>query len=187
MPTVAEIIDLYPISQYKAQLAIDNSDLYADGENVSLPQKISNIGSSVKRIYDDDPTDTTLQLTANYLYTLMGIYYQQAAVTVQSGGTIAPVTPIAGLPEPLDWVVSDTASSEAPLADGESSVTLDGTNGMVDLRGYNIDFFRDSIPQYTTNPGDGTTYYSWNRTTGLLTLYNAAAYTGERMRISPTS
>jgi len=48
-------------------------------------------------------------------------------------------------------------------------------------------FTRNSFPQYTTDPGDGSVYYGWNRATGLFELFNGDAATGERMRIDPIS
>jgi len=188
MPTIAEIVSLYPIAQYKAAIDIPSRGLYGGGVNIELPQKIRNIGNTVKRIYDADPNDSTLPLTANFLWTLLGIYGLQALVTEQSAGTIASVVaPPAGLPLPIDWRVSGTASATAVLATGESSVTLDGTGGMPDLRGYNIAFTRGGLPQYTTDPGDGSTYYSWNRTTGYFQLFNGVAALDEAMRIDPIS
>ncbi len=186
MPTVAQIVSLYPLAQYLSANDIQRKGLYAGGTNVLLPQKIRNIGDSVRRIYDATPNDDTLQLTANFLWTLCGIYGQQAQVVTQSSGTVSPITPPTSLlPYPIDWIVSGTASGTAPLATGETTVTFDGSNGMPDLRGYNMDFFRGSILQYTTATTDGSTYYSWNRGSGLFTLFNGAAQPTEQMRISP--
>jgi hypothetical protein len=67
------------------------------------------------------------------------------------------------------------------LATNDTSATLTA------FIGYNIDFFRGGISQYTTDPGNGGTYYTWDRTTGLFTLYNGAAGEGEQMRISIVS
>jgi hypothetical protein len=126
---------------------------------------------------------------SNFLFSLEGIYGLQAQfVDGGSGGIVAPTTTASTtLPEAIDWTVSaSAASATAPLSDGESSVTLNGTNGMPNLRGYNVEFTRNNATQNTTDPGDGSTYYSWNRTTGVFALLNGAAYTGERLRILPT-
>lgn len=177
-------MSLYPIAQYIAANDIGRNGLYAKGVNAQLPQKIRNIGDSIKFIYDRTPSDETLTETCNYLWTLCGIYGQKAQVVTQTSGSISPITPISSLPQPIDWIVSGSSSGTAPLATGDTTVTFDGTNGMPDLRGYNMDFFRGGIPQYTTNPGDGSTYYGWNRVTGEFTISSAAAL-GEPMRISP--
>jgi hypothetical protein len=122
---------------------------------------------------------------ANYLIWLFGVYGQQAQAALGDTSGGGSLTPGGGttLLNPLDWEVGTTASAIAPLADGESSVTLDGTNGMPDLRGYNIEFTRGSMTQYTTNVGGS--YYSWDRGTGLFICYPAAAM-GEQFRILPS-
>lgn len=136
--------------------------------------------------YNDEPTQDAdiLYSISNWLFALEGVYGLQAQyIDGGSGGQVTPVTPSStSLPTPLDWLVS--ASSE-PLANGESSVTLNGTGGMPDFRGYNIEYSRGGIVQNTTPLGDGSTYYYWNRSTGLFQLFNGAAQTGELMRIFP--
>ena len=131
---------------------------------------------------------TTQQMTqvANYLVWLCGKFGLIASNITGSGGSVIPITPGSGvvIPSTIDWIVSGTASATAPLADAEITVTFDGTGGMPDLRGYNMDFFRGGQIQYTTNPGDGSTYYSWNPVSGVFSL-SVAAITGEQMRISP--
>lgn len=185
MPTIAEIVDIYPIAQYLAANDIAKKGLYGGGVDVELPNKIYMVGKNVKRIFDYDPSDSTLPATARYLYGLCGIYGSQALVVVQNAGTIASVTPpSSSLAQTIDWIVSGTASATAPLATGNTTVTFDGTSGMPDLRGYNMDYFRGGQPQYTTNPGDGSTYYSWNRVSGVFAISSGAAL-GEQMRISP--
>lgn len=140
---------------------------------------------------EGDPTDTTLRDTSNYLLWLCGRYRLQAQEAIarsgggsgSGGGTVIPGGSTS-LPLPLDWIVSATATSTAPLATAESTVTLNGQNGFPDFRGYNMDFFRGGQPQYTTNPGDGTTYYYWNKVSGVFIIYGAAQVS-EQMRISP--
>lgn len=183
MPLVSEIVNLYEIAQYLASNDIDDKGLYGGGVNIELPQKIRNIGRSVKRIYEADPNDDTLQSTANFLWTLCGIYGKKASVVVQDAGTISSIiTPTAGLPIPIDFIVGVGEYME----DGDSELLLDGTNGNPDFRGYNLSFDRGGQPQYTTNPGGGSSYFSWNRTTGLFTCYPNAA-TGEPFRLEPSS
>ncbi len=129
-----------------------------------------------------------LYTISNFLFSLEGVYGLQAQfIDGGSGGQVVPITPsTTDIPDDIDWEVGATADGDSPLANGQSSVTLNGTAGMPDLRGYNIDFFRGGITQNTTPAPDGvSTYYSWNRDTGLLQLYNGLASTGELMRISP--
>lgn len=137
--------------------------------------------------YNDQTTQDAdiLYQISNWLFALEGIYGLKAQfVDGGSGGQVVPVSPSSTtLPNPIDWEVGATASGTAPLADGQSSVTLDGTNGMPNLRGYNIEFTRGGSTQNTTNTG--ASYYTWDRTTGVFTCYGAAVL-GELFRILPT-
>lgn len=135
-------------------------------------------------------TNSKLVNTANYLFWLCGIYGQEAEVISggAGGGTVIPGGGSVGSSaNPIDWVVSGTASGTAPLSTGQTTVTLDGSGGMPDLRGFNVDYFRGGIPQYTTSAGDGSNYYNWSSATGTFTLLGTTpeAQLGEQMRISP--
>lgn len=172
MPTIAEIIDIYPVAQYLCLTDINKRGLYGGGVNRQLPEKIRNIGVSVERIYNDDPTDTTLTETANYLYALCGKYGMQAQAISGAAGAIAGVVSNTQSPLPLDFEVS--ASSIIPS--GSSSLTITA------FIGCNIEFTRGNLTQNTTNTG--SSYYSWDRATGLFTCYPAASL-GEPFRIVP--
>jgi hypothetical protein len=88
-----------------------------------------------------------------------------------SGGNIANI-----VVDPIDWIVTPTST---PLATGQTTTIL------TQFIGHNINFFRGALTQYTTNPGDGSVYYSWNKVTGQLQLLGTTpeAQEGERMRI----
>ncbi len=126
-------------------------------------------------------TDESLRSTANYLIWLCNMWGQEAEAISQGagGGTVIP--PGTTVPDPYDWVVSTTTSSTEPLKSGDTSVVISN------LIGWNIDYFRGKVLQQTTDEGDGSTYYGWNKGTGTLTLFNGAAQLGEPMRISPIS
>lgn len=94
MPTVSEIVSIRPIAQYLAQIDIPKKGLYGGGTDIQLPRKIYLIGKSVQRVFDADPTDDTLELTANFLYTLLGIYGLKALIVDQQQGTISPPEPV---------------------------------------------------------------------------------------------
>lgn len=117
-----------------------------------------------------------LRNTGNYLYWMCGKFALQAQgiISGPGGGSVIPSSGVS-LPNVLDFIVS--ASSF--IATDESSVTIS------DFIGYNVEFNRGGQPQYTTDPGDGSTYFSWNRVSGLFTLNNGAAQEGERFRIIP--
>lgn len=121
-----------------------------------MPRKIYVIGKSVKRIFDDDPSDSTLTDTANYLYSLCGIYGQKALVVAENSGSVSPITPTSSLPLPIEFYVS----AGTLIATGGNSVNI------ASLIGYNLLFNRGNIPQQQLNPGDGSNYFTWNRNTG---------------------
>ena len=172
MPTTASIVSIYPVAQYLATIDINKRGLYGGGVDLQLPEKIRNIGMSVERIYNDDPTDTTLTSTANYLYALMGKYGMQAQAVTGIAGSVAGIISNVQSPLPLDFEV--TASSI--IADGENTKTFTA------FIGCNIEFTRGGITQNTTNIGGS--YYTWNKVTGEFFCYPNASLT-ELLRIVP--
>lgn len=182
--TVAEIIEIAQISQFMAANDIAKSGLHTGGgAYLRLPRHLYLVRKNVERKYDLDPTNDTLTATSNYLLALCGKYRFAAQSVTGSGGTIAPITPGGATINDLDFIVS--ASSY--IATGESAVTFDGTNGMPDLRGYNVDFARNGTTQYTTPQAGGALYYAWNSVTGLFQLLGTSpeALEGESFRIMP--
>ena len=180
MPTVSEIMAIWPAAQYLCTRDIKNRGLMGGGIDITLPIKIENIGNSVQRIYDNDPSDSSLQKTADFLYGLFGKWGLEALSIQGIAGEVAPIAPSTSIPLPLDFIVS--ASSF--IADGERTKNISA------FIGYNLEFTRGGTVQSTTNPGAGT-YYSWDRTTGDFALYssdtnNGAAQTGEPFRLLPT-
>ena len=174
MPTTASIVSIYPVAQYLATIDIKKKGLYGGGVDLQLPEKIRNIGMSVERIYNDDPTDTTLTSTANYLYALMGKYGMQALRIPELTGYIADIEPENQLPVPYDFTVSTTTI----IPEGSSTVTLSA------FIGCNLEFTRNNITQTTTDPGGGGSYFYWNSATGQFICYPAASL-GESFRLVP--
>lgn len=179
MPTIAEIVNVYPIAQYLAAIYIGRKGLYAGGKTVLLPQKIRNIGKSVQRIYDNDPGDSTLPLTANYLWTLCGIYGLQALSVIQQEGSISSIASISAI-TPYDFDVDATSF----IATGDTTKVFPAA-----WRGRSILLIRAFTPQTTTIPSFGT-YYSWDSVTAALTLLAlapslAAAQATENFQIYP--
>lgn len=182
------------------QLNIANAcSIYASNELVSgkvdggllderLPSLLFATRQGLEWLYELDPTNEDLTPIGNGLIAICK-HYAKAENEIVGGGSVPSVNPNTALPQPIDWRVSGTASATAPLATADTSVVLDGTNGMPDLRGYNVAYTRGGIPQYTTNPGDGSNYYGWDRLTGLFQLLGSApsAVLGEQMRIDPIS
>lgn len=133
--------------------------------------------------------DTDILYTiSNFLFALTFPYGLRAQfISGGSGGQVVPVSPSSdNLLVPYDFIVSGLTSTGAPLKENDTFVMLDGTNGTQNFRGTNVEFNRGGQPQYTTNPGDGSSYYTWNPSTGRLQIY-PAAQPGEPFRIVPTT
>jgi hypothetical protein len=119
-------------------------------------------------------TDQVLRNLANYLYWLSESFQLEAQniISGPGGGSVAPTPSGGAYPNDLDFEV--TASSF--MVTGVSSITIS------QFIGYDVDFARGGIMQNTTSLGDGSSYYAWNRVTGLFSIYPAASV-GELFRI----
>lgn len=172
MPTIATIVDIYPVAAYLAAIDINKRGLYSGGVDFKLPQKIMNIGKSVERVYNGNPADETLTSTANYLYALCGAYGMRAQAVTGITGGIAGVICNAQSPLPLDFEISDTSF----ISNGENTKIITA------FVGCNIEFTRGGVTQNTTNTGGS--YYKWNRATAEFFCYPDAT-TSELFRIVP--
>jgi len=170
--TVAQIMDIWPIAQYLAANDIQNRRNNSGAVDITLPQKIYSIGTSVQRTYDADSTDDTLPLTARFLYALCGKYGLQASVVMQTSGTVSPVTPNV----PTVPYQFNVAASGNLINEGESSVII------TSFIGFNLLFVRNGIPQTTLTTE--SSYYSWNKDTGLFTI-TPGAILSELFQIYP--
>lgn len=122
------------------------------------------VTDALKWYYEDiNPTNPTLQGTANYLYWLCG-KYQLAARNLSAGGTVTPIPPSTVMPQPVEFVVD---SSTSPIIAGGTSLVIP------QFIGFNVVFDRSNVPQ--TKLVNQSTYYNWNSVTGLFTCYPAAA------------
>ncbi len=103
---------------------------------------------------------------------ICGKYFLQAQAVSGSAGSVAAISSLSA-PDPLQFEV---AASGTTFIDGQSTVTL------TTFIGFNIVFARGGITQsdVTSQPS----YYSFNRTTGQMTIAPAAA-TGELFQIYP--
>jgi len=199
MPQILSIPDIIEISDVSVGLSLNyTSKKTLWGGSIIPPPippiQIAIIADALRWGYEGGAQSAQeLRNEGNYLWWMLGMFQLQAQQIIgngSGGGSVIP-TPSGGvLPNDIDWMVGLTASGIAPLADQEGFVTLNGTNGMPDLRGFKINFFREGATQQTTPKGDGSTYYYWNRVTGLFQLLggppaNGAAQLTELMRISP--
>ena len=166
---------------YLAQNAIFKSVLFRKPPfSPILPQIIYVENDSLEYLYNASIAGTFTQAqedemdsVANYVFSLC-VYTLQAynIYSNGNGGTVVPITPGTAMPLPYDFIV-----------DGSSFISTGETFKVINLfQGYNIQFTRNGITQYTTDVGDGSTFYTYDRTSGLLTLSDAAN-AGELFRI----
>jgi len=187
MPTELPITDIIQLGDLSGGLAanyVSNGALFGARVIKPTPPVQITIITDAIRWANDGGTLTTAQLRnlANYGYWMFGKFQLEAQNIINGSGGGGSVVPGGGaIPFPYDWVVDGSTSSTKPLKDGDTSVIL------TYFIGFNLEFTRNNLTQNTSVPQDGvSTYYGWNRVTGLFTLYNGAASTGEQMRILPT-
>lgn len=123
------IITYAKISQYLA--ANDNSNKYLfQGRDLvpKLSRLIYIVRKQVENRYDNNPTDSSLDATANYLYALCGKYINQAKLVIGSGGTGTIVNPAnlvisTILSRNLEFKIGDVGALMNP---GDTTLTLTG-------------------------------------------------------------
>lgn len=162
--TIAQIINIAKISQYLAQVDVAKGALYGQRVTPLTPKILYTERKAVEWLYDLDPTNSTLTLTANYLYSLCRGYNLKAQ-SITGGGSVAPPVP-GTAPLPKIFIVNTSSSF---IQDGQSSKII------TDFIGWNLLFARNGIPQSTINTE--LTYYTWDKTTGLFTIVGAAVDT----------
>lgn len=132
-----------------------------------LPNLIYAVTQALVWMDELDSETVDLNIVGNYLISICRHQLKaQGVLEITSGGEVAPISGSIPTINDLDFIVSATSY----ISTGESVVTFDGTNGLPDLRGYSIDFFRSGQPMYTATPPDGRLYYSWNKVTGQFQL-----------------
>jgi|ERR1700760_2822807 len=171
--TVQQILQIASISEYLAYADIANQRFYRGSAiDNSLPLMISAEKKSVQWMYDYNPTNSTLQGTANYLFGLLGKYATQAQIILDNLAQSPPVV---------------TGASDQSAEDGDS-VTF--SVGVTSVLPYTIQWYSQSglVPgannaDYTftaTLADNGNTYYaivssaagSTQSNTGTLTVTN---------------
>lgn len=178
MAGLQTIPDIITISKISIGLAgIDNAKGSLFGKRLNSPYSIVEIAIASDTLswqYEGDPTDSTLRGYANYVYWMCGKYALTARylMTGGGGGTVVP----GGMtrPLPLDFIVS----AASVFATGSTGGTIP------QFSGWNLDMDRNNIPQNTTDRGDGSSYYSWNRDTYTV-VFSPALQADEIIRLTP--
>lgn len=174
MLTVQEKIDTGRVCGYLASNEIAGGKRVGGEIDPRLPSLLYSVTTGLEWLYELDNANTDLELIGNYLISICRHYAKaQSILALGGGGSVSPISPIT-LPDPYDFIVS--ASSF--IATGVSSISIPL------FVGYNISFDRGGQPQYTTDPGDGSSFFGWNRVTGLFTI-SGPAFAGEQFRITP--
>jgi len=156
--SVANIIRIAKVSQYLSKIDVSKGSLFGRRIAPNTPQILYMERKAVEWLYNLDPTDTSLTLTANYLYSLCRGYNLKAQ-NITGGGSVSPINPVTA-PDPYDF----TVSASSFVVTGATTKTFPQA-----WVGYNLLFVRNGIPQSTQNVG-GNSYYSWDRSTAVLII-----------------
>lgn len=173
--SVSDIIAIARISQYLAQDDALKGSLFGKRVAPKTPLVLYAERKAVEWMYNFDPSDDTLRLTANYLYSLCRGYNLKARgiLSESGGGSVSPINPETA-PSPIQFNVSGSTL----LTTGSTTATISA------FQGYNLLFVRGGVPQTTVNEGGGASYYSWDRDLALLTV-SPAAQAGELIQLYP--
>lgn len=175
-PTIAETLDYADLSI--GLCANDNSKGALFGKRKTAPSSPVTqaiVTDALRWAYDGGAVAAAdLRQMANYLFWLINPYQLTAQNLINGGGGGSVVPSGAARPLPLDFTVS--ASSVIPT--GSSGLSIPA------YAGWNLNFARGGIAQNTTNVGDGSSYYGWDRDTYTFTC-SPAAGEGELFRLSP--
>ncbi|HRP30441.1 MAG TPA: hypothetical protein PKV73_01050 [Agriterribacter sp.] len=181
---ISEIIEIGNVSIYLSANYTAKRGLFGGSLIKPVPPvQIAWVTSALSWGYSGGAqTEQSLRETGNYAYWLYGLFQLQAQniISGPGGGSVVPTPSGGGSPNDLDFIVS--ASSLIPT--GGTSLYIP------QFIGYQVDFARGGIMQYTTPQPGGGTYYSWDSVTGIFTLlstdpvlYPPNATEGEPFRI----
>jgi len=172
--SVSQIITVAKISQYLADDDVAKGSLFGKRIAATTGKILYMERKAVEWLYDLDPTDTSLTLTANYLLSLCRGYNLKAASISGSGGSVSPIVPVPtpsdDTPAPYQFLVDESSF----IINGESSKTI------TLFIGFQVLFSRNGVPQSTVT--SESSYYTWNRTTGEF-FVSPSANTGELFQI----
>lgn len=148
MPTIAEIIEIAQVSQYLSANAIRKAPLYSNSIDRKLPRLLYMVRKTVERRYDQDPDDTTLPATSNYLYALCGRFSLEAQylLGIGGGGSVSPIVP------------ATTDNDIYPIYVKENELTDDGEYNNPSIVGDNLIIFFNSNNQNFLVAGNGFEY-----------------------------
>lgn len=166
LPTIAEVVRIGDIS-----IALSSND-YSSGQykgarkiKDTTPVLLAYVTDALRWHNEDFPNDTSLRGTANYAIWLYGKYGVTARAGTGGGGSVIPITPVVNTPNRLDFYVSDTT----PIATGQDTISFP------QFIGYNMDFYRGNRPEMQGVTDGFSTYFTWNKVTGIMVIVGPAA------------
>ena len=162
--TIEPIIQIGQLSTSLAQADVLKAAIMGEKLDPRLPILIAMETDSVKWKNEINPSSESLINTANYLYSLCGIYASRAWYILSQGNggsNVSPVTPIS-----YQWV--------------SYPVTISGNGGSTYTDTYLIDgrdlhFLIYNNQVLTTNKGD----FTFDPTTGTVTFTNLTQFDGD--------
>jgi hypothetical protein len=155
---------------------LKNGKVHGGYLDKNWPTLIYMVRQALEWLNDLDPTHEDLDTIGNYLIAICK-HQGKAQANLVDGGNLPTISgPSYVLPEVIDFTVNGSSST---------MITGDTVLSIPSFAGYNVELTRGGLVQFTTEPEDGSTYYSWNRTTYTLILLNGAAQLGEQIRIVP--
>lgn len=171
----SDIIGIAKISQFLAANDVAKGSLFGGRISPNTPKILYMERMAVEWMYNIDPSDSSLTLTANYLYSLCRGYNlaAQGILNQGGGGQVSPIN-ITTAPNQIEFNVG----ASTLLATGATSCTISAYTG------FNIILVRGGVPQTTVNEGGGASYYSWDRDLAQLVV-SPQVYAGELIQIYP--
>lgn len=179
--TTIQQIAICAVSQYLTAEDVSKGGLFPTKIASSTPVINYMDRAAVNYFYTLDRTNDTLTLTGNYMYShCLKNARAQYIINNAGGGGISPVVPSS----PPSEIQFEVAVSGTFMVDGDVSKQFPDS-----WKGFNLLFFRGTIPQRTNVPSLGT-YYTWDRPNAILTLLatagaTAAAITDEEFQFFP--
>lgn len=171
--TTQQQINTGRVCAYLAENSLASGRLHGGAQDIRLPSLLYNITEGLEQLYTLDSSHADLTMIGNYLISICKDYAKaQRILALGGGGSVATI--VGGLPRPEEFVVSASSS----IVTGASSLVIPR------FIGYNLLFVRNFIPQSTINLEDGSSYHSWDKTTGTFTC-SPAAGVGELFQLIP--
>jgi hypothetical protein len=163
--TTIQQINIEKVSQYLCAEDIAKGALFGPRLAPTTPIILYMERMAVQWKYNLSPTDSTLVSTGNYLYSLCKFSAKaQNIINIGGGGGVSPVTPTV-----RPGNIQFTVGAGQFMQNGD--ITKQFPSSWI---GFDLQFFRGTTIQRTNAPLFGT-YYSWDKTTALLTLLAIAS------------